>query len=361
MKLAAFALVVLVALATALASAQPGTVRWVWSSPNKRGFYSSPTSTYNTLYAGNDDGNLYSINKGSGQTIWSFNVKHEIMSTPNICRSCGKEGLIFYGDNNDGPTQGGGSLHANGLSEGYAMWRYATNGTITSRPYVYQSIVIYGSYDGYVRANDVNTGALRWAFNAGSRVAASAEVFAGKVIIGDWSGNLYALNPATGALIWKFALGAGAQITSAAVFKNPAVFVGSNNGKVYGVNIATGVEMWHAPLGGPVQGRMALHEGQLFVPCFNGQLYTVEATTGIIMSSFATNSSLVGGVSVMDRTNEIVFGDMTGTLYSMFSNGTLNWKFSTGSDGIATRPLVEEDIFVGTLGGKIFAVRAYGK
>jgi len=69
----------------------------------------------------------------------------------------------------------------------------------------------------------------------------------------------------------------------------------------------------------------------------------------------------VEGGSVIDDNGNIYFGDFDDYLYSLYPDGTLNWKYKTG-DWIWSTPAIGDDgtIFIGTQDTKLYAINPNG-
>jgi len=53
---------------------------------------SSPAFAANTIYVGNDDGNLYALDADSGGVLWEFPTGDEIFSSPAVA-----DGVVYVG------------------------------------------------------------------------------------------------------------------------------------------------------------------------------------------------------------------------------------------------------------------------
>lgn len=116
-------------------------------------YSSSPVIKEDTLFIASADGTINALDKRSGKTYWSSKPGGFIRST-----SAAANGLLYVGDVK-------GIFYALESKSGKVIWMYKTNGTnfnneqfgfdrnaIISSPAVADSLVLFGSRDGYLYA-----------------------------------------------------------------------------------------------------------------------------------------------------------------------------------------------------------------
>jgi outer membrane protein assembly factor BamB len=95
-------------------------------------------------------------------------------------------GRIYAGCND-------GALYTFDQATGAKGWTYQTGGKIQSSPAVASNMVYFGSWDGWLYALDARTGALQWKYNAGNRIISAPWVGDGVIYFGCDDGAVYAL------------------------------------------------------------------------------------------------------------------------------------------------------------------------
>ena len=93
-------------------------------------------------------------------------------------------------------------------SNGSLAWSEETNGNLVATPMLYDSTVIFSSFDGLIRARDAETGEIEWTFDAHSFVESSPVLSDNLLIFGAGDGVVYALNVRNGSMIWNVNLNA---------------------------------------------------------------------------------------------------------------------------------------------------------
>ena len=184
-------------------------------------------------------------------------------------------GIAYFGLPSDGV------LYAVHVSDGSAVWSYATGGSIQSSPTVWNGAVYVGSYDDSVYSLNAATGALKWKYATGSTVSGSPIISNGILYIPSKDGNLYALNATTGHLIWKDA--ETPSMTNPAA-SNGLVFV-SDQGTLLALSATTGALVWsHGVGGGFDYSTPTVAYGLVYVwgmeGSANGAIQAFAATTG---------------------------------------------------------------------------------
>lgn len=134
-------------------------------------------------YRADDGGELHKriFNKGTNRTAWKFDVDGEIRTTPVL----GEE-LVYVGSHD-------GNVYAVDRQSGDRRWAFETSGRVDSSPAVADGGLYVGSADGNVYGLDAETGDRLWAFKSGKAVISSPAVVDGTVYVGSTDGTVYAL------------------------------------------------------------------------------------------------------------------------------------------------------------------------
>ena len=199
------------------------TGRMIWSRPLGAGSESSPIVNGQTVYYGDQAGNLFARNVGNGHLYWSYKAGGAIKGGPALVG-----GVLYFGDYS-------GHAYAVRAVNGHQVWAVGTDGAhfgfgsgqFYSTPAVAFGRVYMGNTDGRVYSFGARTGALAWATGTGAYVYASAAVADPKglgptLYIGSYDGNFYAFNAQSGAVRWRHP--AGGRISGSATVLGNIVY-----------------------------------------------------------------------------------------------------------------------------------------
>jgi outer membrane protein assembly factor BamB len=214
---------------------------WMLIGEKHIGKIISQPVTYNgTIFVGNDNGNLYAFNISSGDELWNINLPDEIYISEVW------NNTIYVGSGN--------SCHAIDIVNGLIKWFYETNGMITSRPYVKNSNVFFGSWDTYLHSIKGNNGEINWLYETGWGFDTNAISSDGIIYVGSNDNNFYAIGENNGNLIWSLSCNSGIH-ASPIVYNNNIIF-GSDDGRIYNIEKNTGEIKWFFAPGDTIDDRV---------------------------------------------------------------------------------------------------------
>jgi outer membrane protein assembly factor BamB len=219
------------------------TGRIVWSRPTGAGTESSPIVNRDTVYYGDQAGNLYSRNVRNGHLYWTYHASGAIKGGPALVN-----GNLYFGD------YSGRAYDVNAVS-GRQVWAVGTNGAhygfgsgqFYATPAVSFGRVYLGNTDGRVYSFGARNGALAWATSTGAYVYGSAAVADPKgvgptVYVGSYDGSLYAFNAQSGAVRWRHPSG-GRISGSADVIGNAVYYSVLGSRMTYALDVSTGRQL----------------------------------------------------------------------------------------------------------------------
>ena len=263
-------------------------------------------------------------------------------------------------------------------------WKFHTGGMVISSPALVGNIVYVGSTDGNLYGVDRDSGAQKWKFDAKSRVVSSPAVANGVVYFTAYDGNLYAVAAVSGQLKWKFQTGGerrfaathlhGSQpvaetmpdpfdtFLSSPLVSDGAVFFGSGDGNVYSLNATSGVLNWKFKTGDVVHASPALADGTLFIGSWDSYFYALDAATGVQKWRFKTEEdpdthNQVGIQSSAAVADGIVFfGCRDSNFYAVdAATGEKKWSFNNKGSWVVGSPAVKGDkVYFATSDSAIF-------
>lgn len=153
-----------------------------------------------------------------------------------------------------------------------------------------------------VTSSNIQNLSLKWSTAVNGRVSGTPAVVGGVVYFGTWNGVFYALDAATGARKWSRNICACRISGSPAVVKG-VIYFGTSNASLYALNVngsqkwalrvtsQTGADIWGSPA---VIFSPRFPQGMVYIgvashndaPCIEGEMYGVNATTGIKVWTF---------------------------------------------------------------------------
>jgi outer membrane protein assembly factor BamB len=164
-----------------------GNVRWETQLGGE--VKSAPAYYGGTLYVGDYGGTMNAVNAETGAIKWQsgslgqgFGTTGAFYSTPAV--SYGR----VYAGNNDG------RVYSYDIRDGTLAWSYSTGGYAYSGPTVANTqhsppTVFIGSFDGNVYALDAKDGSLRWSRSAGGQVIGSLSAVGDIVYVAEFNGT----------------------------------------------------------------------------------------------------------------------------------------------------------------------------
>jgi outer membrane protein assembly factor BamB len=178
-------------------------------------------------------------------------------------------------------------------------------------------VVYIASLSGHLFAIDQQTGTEKWKFKSSMPIASLPAIADGVLYFVSSAGSLAALDIATGQPKWVFAAEyerkfeakglhgypSAAQtipdardvFTSSPAVANGKVFFGSGDGNIYAVDAKSGILQWKFATRDVVHASPAVAGGIVYIGSWDGVLYALDATTGRKKWDYPTSKSWVNG------------------------------------------------------------------
>ena len=162
---------------------------------------------------------------------------------------------------------------------------------------------------------------------------------------------------------WSFTTGGGVQSSPAVA--NGSVYVGSNDGNVYSLDASTGAQQWSFATGGPVLsaptevGAGGAQGAVVYVGSDDGNVYDLLPFNGSVQEqwAFATQGSVTSSPVVVNGVVYVGSGD--GNVYALNGNaGTELWSFATGGNVRSSPAVAGGVVYVGSDSGNVYALSA---
>jgi len=153
---------------------------------------SSPVVDSTNVYIGAADGKMYCLRRSDGAQKWVFPTSAAIKSSAVVYGG----NVLFGGDDN--------KLHCLENITGKERWSVTAGDRIRSSPYLSGHLVYVGSYDKSFFAVNILDGMIKWTFKSNGLIKSSPVQYNGKVYIGSYDKNFYALDTLNGNVSWKY-------------------------------------------------------------------------------------------------------------------------------------------------------------
>ncbi|MBY0527239.1 MAG: PQQ-binding-like beta-propeller repeat protein [Gemmataceae bacterium] len=296
---------------------QPPTqakLEWVFKSEDPGSLDSTPLVVGDKVYAAvahraglRNYGRLYCLDRATSKVLWTFGEK-EVMK-PVFSTPCIADGRLYIGE----------GYHQNDNCRLFCI--------------------------------NPDTGALIWDFQTGSHTESSPCVVGDRVYFGAGDDGVYCLDVKDGKEHWHYQ---GLHVDTNPAVVDGRLYGGSGYGKfvMFCLDAKTGKRIWEVPSKLPVFGSPTVLGKQVFFGSGTGNLVQrdtnnpagalscLNAETGAEMWIYRDVKDAVHTKPAVDRRN-VYFGSTDGHMYCVNRrDGTLRWKFNTGSPVAAAPALV---------------------
>ncbi|HEX4826122.1 MAG TPA: PQQ-binding-like beta-propeller repeat protein [Candidatus Polarisedimenticolaceae bacterium] len=285
----------------------------------------------------------------------------------------GAQATFHGGVTRAGVYEGGGPASTPAL-----VWKFKTGGPVVGSAAVDGGVVYVTSLDTYLYAIDQETGKEKWKFKSRMPIASSPAVSSGTLYFVSGTGALAAIDVATGQPKWVFVAeherkfeaknlhgypstaqtipDAWDIFTSSPAVVNGKVYFGSGDGNVYAVDAATGILQWKYATRDVVHASPAVANGVVYVGSWDSTLYALDAENGQLKWTFDAGQdpaihNQVGFQSspaVVDGT--VYVGCRDAHVYALDAGtGKKKWDYPTSKSWVIGTPAVRDGVvYVGT-------------
>lgn len=280
----------------------------------------------------------------------------------------------FHGDNaRTGVylTAGPAELHG-------VKWSFDTGGPVFASPVVVNGVVYIASGSARLFAIDAASGTEKWQFTSSRPIASTPAVDGDTLYFVSSAGSLVALDVATGKTKWVYAIeyerkfeaqglhgyGPAKQTipdawdvyTSSPAVARGKVFFGSGDGNVYAVDAASGVLQWKFPMRGVVHTSPAVVDGTVYIGSWGSDFHALDADTGQSKWVFEAGQddaihNQVGFQSSAAVVDGVVYvGCRDAHVYALDAKtGRRKWDYPTSKSWVNGTPAVRDGVvYVGT-------------
>jgi outer membrane protein assembly factor BamB len=322
---------------------------------------SSPAVDGEQVYVGADDGRLHALDRRSGVVRWSFEthrfateLSHRgsdhrgIHGTPAVDACC-----VYVGDYD-------GWLYAVDKRTGQPEWSVRLGDYIGSSPVLYHGFVFiaveFDPRDGQVFVVRAADGQIAYAGpRLGEQAHASVTIDPqrGYLFVGANNGQLHCVDFVRRRTVWRFeALG---PIKSTAAITADTVYFTAWDFQLHAVAIDSGVERFAVACKNMSMSSPSVHDGRVYFGCHDDRIYGVDAQSGALLWSFATEGSVLSSPTIVADSGVLAVGSRDRRLYLLdLSDGSLAGSFDLGQ-GVTSVPVaVGNSLFVNDNAGIVW-------
>lgn len=286
-----------------------------------------------------------------------------------FCAAAAMAQATFHGN----PARTGAYASAGPKQLDSVKWTFKTGGPVVASPAIADEVVYIASLSGFLYAVDQNTGKEKWKFKSSMPIASSPAVSDGKVYFVSSAGSLVALDAVSGQPKWVLAVEherkfeakhlhgyepAAQTIPDAwdVFISSPAVvhgkvYFGSGDGNVYAVDATTGLLQWKFPTGDVVHASPAVANGTVYIGSWDGSFYAIDAETGTERWVFRAGEdpsthNQVGFQSSAAVVDGVVYvGCRDSHVYALdAANGREKWSYPTSKSWVNSTPAVRDGL-----------------
>ena len=246
-------------------------------------------------------------------------------------------------------------------------WEWPPAGTgkalLEFPPAVARGVVAMTTNKGRIVVLRARTGDVIWTkrHSETAPIAASPAIVTDKnmVIVSGMDGRLvaYDLEP-PGRALWTFSTGQS-KIESSPLVSDGTVYIGAHNGRLYAVPLdgdsTTRTARWTFQAAGDIKGSVAKSGNTIVFGDYSGTLYAVN-TQGKELWRRQVGKRLYGGPAISGNT--VVIGDVGGAVIAVdLKTGAQLWRHSVGGAQVYSSPAIAKGkVFIGSYNGQFQAL-----
>jgi len=318
----------------------------------------SPVIVDDVIYTLDVDGELYALNRASGERVWMLATEEKVSGGLGADHS-----RLFYATFQ-------GEIVCLDRHNGHEIWRHPLTSEAISAPASNGRTVVVQTIDGKLFAFDAANGIKRWRYDSVGPIL-SLRGTPTPLINTDYTmtsfanGEMLAFDNQTGRPAWKAAIGQPQGRTELERLVDPdgratiaedRVYAVAYQGKLMSLNAATGLPVWSKSLSS--FNGVALGFSQVYVSTSDGEVVAVKATNS---NEVWRNEKLKYRRLSTPVTfgNVLVVADFEGYLHFMSQvDGTFVARKRPDRDGVMGEMLVADDtLYVYTRSGYLVAYR----
>ncbi len=271
----------------------------------------------------------------------------------SIVRTTLFDGILYWGAFD-------GYLYALDIDDRKIIWKKKLGILLDSSPvYSNRRLYIGGNREGDFYCIDADNSEIIWKCKLGGATAGYAAVKDGMVYTSCRDSYFYAIDAKTGKIIWRFKT--GDEMCCAPGFSDDKIIFGSFDGYAYCLNME-GEEIWRFKTGAEVfcPVHLTVKDNIVYIPSFDSYLYAIETGSGKLLWKERLGNY---GVAISPTIHEdrMYVGARDGNLFCLDIEGKILWKFKTGKVIESKATIIEGKIYFGSEDGNVYCLSKNGK
>lgn len=351
-----------------------GTLKWKFKTEGR--VTSSPAVSSGLVFFGSYDSNFYAVDAAAGTLKWKFKTAGErrfaathihggepatekmpdpfdfYLSSPVVAGRA-----VYFGS-------GDGNVYSLDVGTGALKWKFQTGEVVHASPALADGVLYVGSWDSYFYALEAATGKEKWRFKTGDDpgihnqvgIQSSAAVSSGIVYFGCRDSKFYAVDVATGKQVWAFPNKGSWVIGSPAVSDGKVYFATSDSGLFHAVDAKSGALLFSLETKHwPMFSSPAIAGGFAYLGSHEGKLLAIDLKTQKFAWTFETEGHRKDGAAYTkpDGTPnyeaaffDFFYDDMVSGVQKMMATGAI----------LSSPAVADGTIYVGSADGNIYAL-----
>lgn len=309
------------------------------------------------LITANTRGTLYALDYKTGKKRWENRTGGKIYSTPAVWKN-----TVVVGSSDH-------YIYGFSAKDGSLKWKTETGKAVLGSPAVAGGVAFIGGSDGIFRAIEAETGAVKWTFDqVKGYVSSKPLLYQNMVIFGSWNNGFYALDQATGRLIWEWNNGHANRMFSAGacypVAVNDRVFVVAPDRFMTALDARDGHVIWREKRDSVrVRESMGLStDGRyVYVKTMDGNLYGVSTSADSMNLSWKSALQLPYELtpSAITSDGNLVFVPSHSGLISAVDarSGKVHWQYKISNGMINPMLAVKKGLIASAMDGKVVRLK----
>lgn len=296
-----------------LLSLDPQTGEILWNFETKGEVMPTPAYYKDTVYITTGDRHLYGVNPETGREKWNLDLGNVVsMSSPNI-----KDGILYVGGGRPQPY----TFFAVDLNEREILWKTELENVMSGLddvpPAIYKDLVITTGVEETgekIELKEVyDHHGLKETYKEMVR-RISGKTQSDKQL---YDHKIFAMNTKNGKIVWEKSLGIGEMVpnnkSGAPVVYKDSVLVGSPiTKKFYSLDVKTGAENW-AYHSNVTKAHPAADKGVAYFTDVKGLVYAFDAESGELLGKKLVGGKLAPSGPVL-MNNHLIVGSQDGNV-----------------------------------------------
>ena len=334
---------------TGKASTQlPKDLELLWTfKTDKDGVESTAAVVGDTVIVAGTDGKIYSIDRLTGKANWRYATGSIFMASPSV-----NQERIFIGDLD-------GTFYCLNY-KGELIWKFKTDGQITSAANFYQKYVIFGSEDQKLYCVHRDTGKLKWFYETRDQILSSPTIHNNLCFIAGCDQKLHIVDVGQGESISTIDIDGPTMVTPAVT--NGFVYFGTENGTTYSVELANYRKRWSVTIdehGNSIRSSPAMTEVdgiEIMVFGTRGkEVVGVDVKNGDVLWRYKTKSDVDSSPVIVGR--RVFFATNRGRLVALdATDGTFLWDSKLGGSIVASPAVAMDCLIISNDRGEVFCL-----